>query len=102
MKAILGLAASLAAASLIIGCNSDPPPQPVKAAGQSQCGHAHAHAHEGPHQGHLIDLGKEDYHAELVHDDATHTVTIYLLDREAKAAVPVDLKEVLINLAIEG
>ena len=29
--------------------------------------HAHAHPSEGPHGGDLIELGNEEYHAELVH-----------------------------------
>ena len=41
---------------------------------------AHSHAAEGPHGGHLIVLGNEEYHAELVHDEGTHTVTVHLLD----------------------
>ena len=34
----------------------------------------------------LIELGKEEYHAELVHDDASHTATIYLLNAHAERA----------------
>ena len=41
--------------------------------------HGHAHPSEGPHHGALIELGKEDYHAEIVHDEKTDTVTIYIL-----------------------
>ena len=51
--------------------------------------HAHAHPTEGPHHGSLIELGKEDYHAEFVHDDTTDTVTIYILDAAAAKAVPI-------------
>ena len=29
----------------------------------------HAHPSEGPHGGSLIELGNEEYHAELVHDE---------------------------------
>ncbi len=42
----------------------------------------HSHPTEGPHHGTLIELGKEEYHAELVHDDKM--VTIYILDSAAK------------------
>lgn len=90
--------------TLCLGCGSSAPP---KTAEKSPEGHDHAegeHAHpsEGPHHGHLIELGNEEYHAELTHDDATHTVTIYVLDSAAKKAVPIDAKEVLINLIVEG
>ena len=60
------------------------------------------HPEEGPHNGHLIELGKEEYHAELVHDDATHTITLYLLDGSAKKMVPVAEKELTINLVAGG
>ena len=33
--------------------------------------HEHDHPSEGPHHGSLIELGKEAYHAELVHDEKT-------------------------------
>ncbi|MCE2751496.1 MAG: hypothetical protein LW720_06355 [Pirellula sp.] len=36
----------------------------------------HAHPSEGPHHGSLVELGKEEFHAELVHD--SKSVTIYI------------------------
>lgn len=66
-------------------------------------GHAHegaAHAEEGPHHGHLIELGKEEYHAELTHDEASKTVTVYLLDGAAKSAVPIADAEITMNLVV--
>jgi hypothetical protein len=68
-----------------------PPPEAVE---------IHSHPTEGPHHGTLIELGKEEYHAELVHDDKT--VTIYILDGAAKAAVPIDSQELVINLVHDG
>lgn len=68
-------------------------------------GHDHGageHAEHGPHEGQLIELGKEEYHAELVHDDKTHTITIYLLDGKAKEAVTSDAAELTINLVVDG
>lgn len=62
----------------------------------------HNHPSEGPHHGGLIELGNEEYHAELVHDEAAGTVTIYLLDSAAKAAVPINAKELQINLSHDG
>ena len=62
----------------------------------------HAHPTEGPHGGDLIDLVNEEYHAELVHDEQGGTVTVYILDAEAKAAVPIDATELTINLKHDG
>lgn len=60
------------------------------------------HPTEGPHHGSLIELGNEEYHAELVHDDAAATVTVYLLDSTAKVAVPIEAMEMQINLSHDG
>lgn len=60
----------------------------------------HEHPSEGPHHGSLIELGKEEFHAELVHDDKS--VTIYVLDSVAKNPVPVDVSEVVINVLHDG
>lgn len=73
------------------GAVDTPPPATVD---------AHAHPSEGPHHGSLIELGNEEYHAELVHDDKS--VTIYVLDAAAKTAVPIDATEVKINLKHDG
>jgi hypothetical protein len=63
----------------------------------------HDHAHEGPHGGHLIELGgSEEYHAELAHDDKTNTVTIYLLGSNAKDKVTSAEKELTLNLTVAG
>lgn len=61
---------------------------------------AHAHSSEGPHHGHLIELGKEEYHAELVHSG--DKVTIYLLDASAKKPVTIDAREILVNVTCDG
>jgi hypothetical protein len=50
----------------------------------------------------LIELGKEDYHAELVRDEAAETVTVYVLDAAAKDAVPVEARQLTLNLLVEG
>ncbi|MDX1924889.1 MAG: hypothetical protein SFV81_00145 [Pirellulaceae bacterium] len=68
-----------------------PPPSTVE---------IHAHPSEGPHHGSLIELGKEEFHAELVHDDKS--VSIYILDSAAKSAVPIDASDIVINLLHDG
>jgi hypothetical protein len=76
------------------GAETSAPPATVEA--------GHAHPSEGPHGGSLIELGNEEYHAELVHDDAAGTVTIYLLDSAAKTSVPIEAIEIIINLTHDG
>jgi hypothetical protein len=86
------------AALSISGCGGGSAQQ--NGAGNSE--HEHAHSSTGPHGGSLIGLGDEEYHAELVHDEPNGTVTVYLLDSQAKASVPVDATEIRINLSHDG
>jgi hypothetical protein len=64
--------------------------------------HDHEHGHLGPHDGDIIELGNEQYHAELVHDEDENRITIYLLDAEMKNPVPIEAEEVVINITAEG
>lgn len=64
-------------------------------------GHAHAHPSEGPHHGDLVELGAEEFHAEVVHGEAG-AVTVYILDSAAKTAVPIDATELMINVVHDG
>ncbi len=60
--------------------------------------HAHDHSEEGPHGGHLIELGEEEYHAELLHDEATHTVTVHILDTTGKENVAIDQTGIVLQV----
>jgi hypothetical protein len=64
--------------------------------------HDHAHPEHGPHGGHLVEFGEEEYHGEVCFDGETKKITVYVLDGEAKKAVPIAEKEVTINLVIDG
>lgn len=64
--------------------------------------HGHDHPSEGPHHGSLIELGKEAYHAELVHDEKSGAVTIYILDGGVKKSVPIKAESVQINAKHDG
>jgi hypothetical protein len=64
--------------------------------------HAHDHGHEGPHGGHIVELGTEEHHAELTHDDEAHRIGIYLLGSDAKTAAPIDAESVTINVSVDG
>jgi len=72
------------------------------ATAQSQPNLADSHPAHGPHEGSLIELGNEEYHAELVHDEATGTITVYVLDSSAKKAVPIEAAELHVNLDHDG
>jgi hypothetical protein len=93
----------------LTGCPSTPAPT---AGGTTTTGgeHGHDHGHEGhdhgheegPHKGHIIELGGGEYHAELVHSDADHEVTVYLLDESLKKPVTTKAADLTINVVIEG
>jgi hypothetical protein len=75
-----------------------------KESGEKGHDHAHGHDHEevGPHDGHLIELGKEEFHLELAHDDQDKTVSLYVLDGKAEKSVPIEEKELTLNLVVDG
>jgi len=82
-----------------VGCNSgsttsDP---------QSPTAHtSHAHPSKGPHDGELIELGHDEYHAELLHDHDAAEVTIYILNDKAATQVPIDAAQITINVTHDG
>jgi hypothetical protein len=61
----------------------------------------HEHPSEGPHHGDLVELGNEEFHAEVVHGEGG-SVTVYILDGAATAAVPIDASELTINVSHDG
>ncbi len=64
-------------------------------------GHAHSHDHghgQGPHDGDLIELGEEEFHVEVVIDEEKYKMTLYLLGADAKTAVAVEAKEIVLEL----
>lgn len=101
--------AGLAVAGLAVGCGpaAAPPEKAASTASQPaepDDGHGHSHDHghsheHGPHGGDLLELGDEEYHAEVVHDE--ESVTVYVLDGNAKEAVAIDAPNVTINLKQE-
>lgn len=65
-------------------CSGDHDHDQKPAAG-AHAGEAHAH---GPHGGHVLELGSAHaVHLEVVHDDSTGTLTIYVLGTDAKTAL---------------
>lgn len=97
-------AAALTGAMLLSGCtgssNSGGSAPPAATTAENH-DHDHAHATEGPHHGDLVELGNEEYHAEIVHGDSGE-VTVYVLDSGAAKAVSIEATEVTINLSHKG
>lgn len=96
------LALSYALAAIVIaGCSDDTSTNPESSKTEgAQSGHVHPT--EGPHHGDLIELGNEEYHAEILHDEEAGTVAIYILDSAATEQIPIDASEVTINVKHDG
>ena len=90
-------------ATLVTGCPNNGSAGRPDTTGSSNTGdvhHDHVHPTEGPHHGELIELGNEEYHAEILHDD--RSVTIYILDHTATTQVPIHATEIVINAKHDG
>lgn len=79
-----------------------PNERPLTLAQAPKASEAKEHEEHGPHGGELVELGKEDYHLEVVHDDKTGTIVMYLLDSTAKKSVPISSKEIVVNVKADG
>jgi len=94
--------ASLLSLAVLGGCKPAAPATEPKSAVPAKAEHAeHDHPTEGPHHGDLVELGNEEYHAEIVHGDGGD-ISIYVLDSHAEKAVPIEAAEVVINLTHDG
>lgn len=105
-----------AAAFAFAGCNKPSAPsgsgtgteEHAHEHGDEHEGHAHTeaedhgHGAKGPHGGDLIELGAGEIHAELVHDDSTKSVVVYLLDKSASKALAISADHVVINVVHDG
>ncbi len=112
------VAASGLAAFLISGCGTaatEPAGGAADSAAATDSGHdheghdheghdhgGHSHDHVGPHEGHVVELGGDEFHAEFVHDEEAGTVTVYVLDGAAKETVAIEATEISINLKHDG
>lgn len=61
--------------------------------------HEHGHGAKGPHGGGLIELGAEEYHAEIVVDHDAHAVRVYVLGKDAKTAEPIAATDLTVTPA---
>jgi len=86
----------------VSGCNSQKDYKTVDAVKQAPAlpEHDHEHAAKGPHGGGIVELGEEEYHAEVVVDHDSQSLIVYLLGKDAKTSEPVAATEV--SIALEG
>ncbi|MFO1008000.1 MAG: hypothetical protein U0929_18725 [Planctomycetaceae bacterium] len=60
-----------------------------------------AHHEHGPNGGHVLELGEEEYHAEVAMDQS-RKLTVFLLDEHVKGAKPVENGSVQIVTKVDG
>lgn len=60
----------------------------------------HAHAEHGPHGGELLELGKEAYHVEVVHND--DALSMHVLDGAATTPVAIAAEQLTVSLKQDG
>ena len=58
---------------------------------------AHNHDSKGPNKGDLLEIGRGEYHGELVIDEESKQVVVYLLDGSLKNYVAIDAAFVTVN-----
>ena len=58
------------------------------------------HPEHGPHGGDLVELGKEAFHAELVHGDGG--IAMYILDGSATKQVAIASEKLVVSLKHDG
>ncbi|MDX1945002.1 MAG: hypothetical protein SFU86_06315 [Pirellulaceae bacterium] len=92
----------VATALFAYGCTSSTSNKPPE--GEHDHGHEHGHDHghdhdhshaAAPHGGHVLVVGKEDYHLEWTHTD-DGKVTVYVLDAAMKDTVPIPAEKLVI------
>lgn len=84
----------------VVGCDKPAGYKPAGEVKNESPAKKHDHGTTGPHNGGLVELGDDEYHAEVVVDHDTHSVDVYILGKDAKTAVPVSQTE--ITLTPEG
>ena len=62
--------------------------------------HDHGHGAKGPHGGGIVELGDEEYHAEVLVDHDSESVIVYVLGKDAKTAEAVAAAD--LSVALEG
>lgn len=84
------------ALALFAGCSAqeetrtfDEKDSQASAEAEHEHGHGHDHAAHGPNGGHLLEVGEEQYHVEVVFDKDKRTLTAFILGPDAKTAHPI-------------
>ena len=76
------------AAGYVVGCNNQQSATPYAEADPAPEDHEHEHHHEGPHGGHVVELGSDhSVHGEFVIDADAKLARFYLLGADLETPV---------------
>ena len=106
MNFIARICLSTIALVFFTGCSGESASHSHNATEVTNDGHDHAHDHghdhgsDGPHGGHILGLGDEEYHLEWLHNDAGK-LTFYLLDATAKEDVTTTTNSITIETTVK-
>lgn len=95
-KLITVLSVGIACAN---GCGGTTDYKPVQEVKKSNPLPDHDHGEKGPHGGGIVELGKEEYHAEILIDHDAHAIIVYVLGKDAKTAEPIAATEITVTPA---
>ncbi len=74
---------------------------PATIAAKSQTtSHTHDHDAHGPNNGELLEIGRGEYHAELVVDEESSQVVVFLLDSALKSYISIDAAYLVVNFKV--
>jgi len=95
------LALIAAFAVIVTGCTSGESEFTEISNEESEVGHedhsGHGHGAHGPNGGDIVEVGNEEFHAEVVVDEAEQRIDVFILGSDAKTAKPIAASEISIN-----
>ena len=90
-----------------VGCNGQPtnnvdPPVEMSGPPPEDDGPHEHDEHQGAHGGQVIELGRShEFHAEIVEDETTRAVTVYVLGQDLQQQ-PIDAQTIKLSLVIDS
>jgi hypothetical protein len=92
------LALTVAFALILAGCTDGSSEFAEVGHDESEAAHEdHGHGHHGPNGGEIVEVGNEEFHAEVVVDESTHRIDVFVLGSDAKTAKPIDAPEISLS-----
>lgn len=88
--------------ALFVGCASKDDTRTFDAKdseASTEAEHEHGHEH-GVNGGHLLEVGEEQYHVEVVFDNDGRTLTAFILGPDAKTAFPIEEETIDFDLEV--